>query len=167
MSKQRYLNPLFLRFRICDPDRVLNKLRPLAYRLFTRTSLALLIGLIVFALFILLPRLTELRYELASSDIFSAANLMLLFLFYPALKLIHELAHGLAVKRFGGEVHELGVALMVFLPIPYVDASAASVLPDKWNRMLISAAGILSNWQLQHWQRSCGASPAVRFTTQR
>ena len=142
-TKQRYLNPLFLRFTLFDPDRLLNTLQPLARCLFSRTALVMWMGLIVLALFLLLPHWVNLRYEIAGFDMFSAGNMLLFLTLYPALKLVHELAHGLAVKRFGGEVHELGIALMVFLPIPYVDASAASVLPDKWNRMLVSAAGIL------------------------
>ncbi|ASJ70628.1 M50 family metallopeptidase [Granulosicoccus antarcticus] len=142
-ARQRYLNPLFLKFTLFDPDRLLNLLQPLARCLFSRTALVIWVGLLVLSLFLLLPRWASLRYEVASFDMFSAGNLVLFLSLYPALKLVHELAHGLAIKRFGGEVHELGIALMVFLPLPYVDASAASVLPDKWHRMLISAAGIL------------------------
>jgi putative peptide zinc metalloprotease protein len=39
-------------------------------------------------------------------------------------------------------VHEVGVLLLVFVPIPYVDASAASAFPDKRRRMAVGAAGI-------------------------
>ena len=45
---------------------------------------------------------------------------------YPAVKLIHELAHALAVRRFGGAVTQVGVMFLVFVPMPYVDASQAN-----------------------------------------
>ena len=41
-------------------------------------------------------------------------------------ELLHELGHAYATRYWGGEVHEMGIMLLVFNPIPYVDASAAS-----------------------------------------
>ena len=49
----------------------------------------------------------------------------LLWLLFPVLKLLHEFGHAYAVKAFGGEVHEMGVMILVLTPVPYVDASAA------------------------------------------
>ncbi len=37
-----------------------------------------------------------------------------------------KLAHGLAVRRWGGDVRQAGVTLMLGLPVPWVDASAAT-----------------------------------------
>ena len=68
---------------------------------------------------------------------------LLLIAVYPLVKTLHEIGHGLAAKRAGAEVNEMGITLLVFLPVPYVDASAASALRDKSQRMLVSAAGIL------------------------
>ena len=62
---------------------------------------------------------------------------------YPVVKGLHELSHALAVRRWGGEVHEMGVMMLLFMPIPYVDASAASGFRDKRQRMLVGAAGLM------------------------
>ena len=62
---------------------------------------------------------------------------------YLVLKALHELGHGYAVKAFGGAVHELGVMFLVFAPMPYVDASAASEFRSKWRRALVGAAGMI------------------------
>jgi putative peptide zinc metalloprotease protein len=70
-------------------------------------------------------------------------NLLLLAVVYPAIKLLHELGHAFATKRWGGEVHELGIMLLVFMPVPYVDASGASAFRDKKRRMLVGAAGMM------------------------
>jgi len=68
---------------------------------------------------------------------------LLLVCLYPLVKGLHELGHGFAAKSGGAEVNEMGITLLVFLPVPYVDASAASVLESKYLRMLVGAAGIL------------------------
>jgi putative peptide zinc metalloprotease protein len=70
-------------------------------------------------------------------------NLLLMWLVYPVIKTIHELGHGFAVKRWGGEVHELGIMLLVLMPVPYVDASAASSFRSKYKRMVVGGAGII------------------------
>src|SRR4029077_19686187 len=69
-------------------------------------------------------------------------NLLLLWFVYPIVKAIHELGHAYATKIFGGEVHEVGVMFLVFVPVPYVDASAASNFPNKRERMVVGAIGI-------------------------
>lgn len=37
----------------------------------------------------------------------------------------------------------MGIMLLVFSPLPYVDASAASAFPSKWHRMVVGAAGMM------------------------
>src|SRR5689334_14374254 len=69
--------------------------------------------------------------------------LMLMWLCYPIIKALHELGHGMAVKAWGGEVHEAGVSLLLLVPAPFVDASAASAFPEKYRRVVVGAAGIL------------------------
>lgn len=140
---QRYVNPLYMRFALLDPDGLLNRLQPLARFIFSRFSLIGWIALIATALFVLIPRWPTLQHELASFELISPAHAVMFFLVYPLLKLVHEMGHGLALKRYGGEVHEMGIAMMVLLPIPYVDASSAAVLADKRQRMLVGAAGII------------------------
>jgi putative peptide zinc metalloprotease protein len=70
-------------------------------------------------------------------------NVGLLLLAYPLVKLVHELGHAYAIKHGGGELHEMGVMMLVFMPVPYVDASAAAAFPNKWARAGVGAAGII------------------------
>ena len=84
--------------------------------------------------------------ELASSDlagVLEPHNLLLLALAYPVVKTAHELGHGLAAKAWGGAVHELGLMFLVFVPVPYVDASSTSSFRSKYRRMVVGAAGIM------------------------
>jgi putative peptide zinc metalloprotease protein len=71
------------------------------------------------------------------------SNIVLMLLIYPVLKGLHELGHGWAAKRWGGEVHEIGVMLLVLFPVPYVDASDAAGPASKWQRAVVGAAGMM------------------------
>ncbi|MGQ7846588.1 biotin/lipoyl-binding protein [Granulosicoccus sp. 3-233] len=141
--QQRYLNPLYLRFALHDPDQWLTTLTPLAKRLFSRTAGLLWLMLMAVACISAFSQGVRLWDALTDATLLSARTTLLFVLVYPPLKFLHELAHALAVKRAGGEVHETGMALMILLPLPYVDASASALFPDKQDRMLVSAAGIL------------------------
>ncbi|MFC1542031.1 efflux RND transporter periplasmic adaptor subunit, partial [Candidatus Latescibacterota bacterium] len=74
--------------------------------------------------------------------VFSLENLLLIGLIYPFVKVIHEFGHAYTVKRWGGEVHEMGVMFLVFVPIPYLDASSASAFREKYKRVVVGAAGL-------------------------
>lgn len=74
----------------------------------------------------------------------AAHGYILIPLTYLAMKTVHELAHRLAVKRWGGEVHEMGIVFLLLMPIPYVDASSAWAFANKYQRILVGAADILA-----------------------
>jgi putative peptide zinc metalloprotease protein len=47
------------------------------------------------------------------------------------------------VKTRGGEVHEMGVMILVLTPVPYVDASSAWAFRSKWQRIGVGGAGMM------------------------
>ena len=65
-----------------------------------------------------------------------------LVLIWVILKFVHELSHGLVCKRYGGEVREFGVNLVLLMPMPYVDVSSAWRFPSKWMRIHVALAGM-------------------------
>lgn len=142
VRKERWQNPLFLRFSLHDPDAWLTQLKPLTQILFSRNTLILWLMLVGAGLIAILINSASIAYSLASSGFPSPQMALLLILVYPPLKLLHELGHALAIKRCGGEVHDMGIVFMVLVPLPYVDASACVAFPDKRDRMLVAAAGI-------------------------
>lgn len=77
-----------------------------------------------------------------SDRVLAVENLLSLYLIFPITKALHELGHATATKAGGGEVHDMGVVLLVLLPVPYVEASAASVFKSKYQRALVGAAGV-------------------------
>ncbi|MFK7795778.1 MAG: hypothetical protein AB8B89_10560 [Gammaproteobacteria bacterium] len=141
-SKGRYWNPLFLRFAIFDPDKLAQTLLPWFRWVFNRMALIAWITLLIISGIIAAYSWGDISQKL-NLNIVSPNNLLVLWFVFPIMKLIHELAHAIAVKRWGGEVHECGISLLVLMPIPYVDASHSASFNCKYRRMAVAAAGII------------------------
>ena len=73
---------------------------------------------------------------------FEAKNWIYLGVTLAVTKVIHEFGHGLTCKHFGGECHEMGVMLLVLTPCLYCNVSDSWMLPNKWHRAWIGAAGM-------------------------
>jgi putative peptide zinc metalloprotease protein len=139
--RQRLWTPLAIRIPLFDPDSFLERTAFLVRPLFGR--LGALIWLSVVAAGLVLAGLNwSALSENVIDRVLAPQNLLLLWFVYPIVKAIHELGHAYATKIYGGEVHEVGVMFLVFVPVPYVDASAASSFPDKRQRMVVGAIGI-------------------------
>jgi putative peptide zinc metalloprotease protein len=136
------INPLAFRIPLWDPDAILGDQATLA-RLLGRAPvrLALWVLLAVGALLLLTQAGALAAY--AEAHLASTRVLLAMWLAYPVMKALHELAHACMVKAHGGEVHEVGVSLLLLTPVPYVDASASVVFPSKGARVGVAAAGIV------------------------
>ncbi len=136
------VNPLALRLPLVDPDAFLTATMPVVRPLFSRIS-ALVITVVVGCAI----ALAAVHWSELSANVFDRVlvweSLALLIVTYPFVKILHELGHAYAVKCWGGEVHELGLMFLVFLPVPYVDASSSAAFQEKWRRALVGAAGII------------------------
>lgn len=135
-------NPLAMRFPLWDPDRFLERSLPWVRPLVGWFGLALWALLVLPALVLAGQHWNELTANL-SDRVLSAQNLLLLWLTFPLVKLLHELGHAFATKVGGAQVHEIGIMLLVFAPVPYVDSSGASGFRSKWGRAGVGAAGML------------------------
>lgn len=138
---QNIRNPLALRFSLFDPERLLTRFQWISRLLFSpigAVAWAIVVGSGIVLAGLHWPELTE----NLTDRVLSTSNLFFLWLTFPLLKVFHEFGHAFAIKRFGGEVHEMGLMLLVFTPIPYVDASSASAFRNKWERILVGGAGI-------------------------
>ena len=136
-------NPLALRIPLFDPDRVLDRMAGLARWMFSWPGLVAWLAVVGVAALLALAHAGDLAAAVGAKTL-SASEILLFWALFPVIKALHELAHGLAVKAWGGEVHEVGINLLVFMPVPYVDASAAWAFRDKRRRALVGAAGIMA-----------------------
>ncbi|MFS0757542.1 biotin/lipoyl-binding protein [Noviherbaspirillum sp. 1P10PC] len=143
-TRQRWLalNPLSVRVRLFDPSRLLDRCAPFLPRLFSRAAFAAWLGLVLVTL-LALPRYWPELQAFAHSHADTPRYLIISCLVYPLIKALHEAGHALAVRRWGGEVHHVGFTAFLFMPVPYVDASAASGFPRRAQRALVSAIGIM------------------------
>jgi putative peptide zinc metalloprotease protein len=140
--KNSLKNPLSITIPLWDPDSFLTRTAKLVRPLFNWGGLAAWFTLIGAAALMAALYAGPLTRNM-DDRVLSADNLLLMALIYPVVKLIHELGHAYAVKVFGGEVHRLGVMFIAFYPVPYVDASASAVLPSKYQRAMVGAAGMM------------------------
>jgi putative peptide zinc metalloprotease protein len=139
-------NLLFARIPLWDPDRFLERWVPVAGLMFTWPAFVLWCVLMFLTFNSLTGRWSDLFDQ--SNGVISPANLPLLYICFAIIKFIHEMGHGFSCKKFGltdhsgGEVHVLGIMLLVLVPVPYVDASSSWALRSKWKRALVGAAGM-------------------------
>jgi putative peptide zinc metalloprotease protein len=145
----RMMNMLFPRIPMWDPDRFLKLWMPLCRLLFSKFGAVVWLLVVGFAVSIVAPHWNDPGHSLRAAAQHSIdvrnnpVNLILLYGTFVLIKLIHELGHAFACRRFGGECHELGVMFLVFIPTPYVDASTAWAFSNKWQRIFVGAAGMI------------------------
>jgi putative peptide zinc metalloprotease protein len=139
--RRRLWTPLALRFPLWDPDRFLDRTAPFVQPLFGWVGALLWLAVVGAGFVLMASHWTDLT-ENVMDRVLAPQNLLLLWLVYPLVKALHELGHAYATKRWGGEVHEIGIMLLVLVPVPYVDATSAWGFRDKGKRMAVGAAGI-------------------------
>lgn len=134
-------NPLAIRFRGLNPRRFLDRIEPWCGWLLSPLAIAL--GLAFVALTALLAGLRLDAARLPSlSSFLTFENAFVLWLCIAAAKVVHELSHALACRRAGRDCHELGVMLLCFAPCLYCNVSDTWLVPNKWARAGVAAAGI-------------------------
>lgn len=145
--KQSWLNPLNVRLPLLHPDRWFERHAGLARALISTPVLLLWLALVLPAAALAWQHWGVLTDNL-SDRVLASSNVVVLWFTYPLVKAVHEWAHGITVKAFGGSVREIGLMFMVFTPVPYVDATSSYRFPSKWARALVAAAGIMAELAL-------------------
>jgi putative peptide zinc metalloprotease protein len=144
-KQQRWLrllmNPLTWNIPLGNPDRLLDKLMPVARLLASRPMGIVWLLVVGYALLQVGVHWTQLTQG-HLDRVLSPSNLFLLWLTYPCFKVLHELGHGLFTKVWGGQVNDCGLVFVVGTPLPYVDASAATGFQSKRQRLMVGAAGM-------------------------
>ncbi|MEX0957996.1 MAG: PqqD family peptide modification chaperone [Burkholderiales bacterium] len=138
----KFLSPLAIKFPLLDPDRLLERWLPLYRPFFGTIGFLVWLGVLGTALFLMVQNWSALTEDI-TDRVLAPENLVVMLLVFPVLKAFHEFGHACAVKAWGGEVHEMGIMLLVLMPIPYVDASSANAFPEKSRRLLVGAAGMV------------------------
>ena len=130
-------------FPLLDPEGWLQRFLPIVRPAFTVGGFVVWLAIVGLAAVLAGAHWDELATNVLDRVVMPG-NLFALWLLFPVIKAIHEFGHAFAVKRFGGEVHEMGIMLLVFTPVPYVDASGSWAFASKWQRFIVGSAGMMA-----------------------
>ena len=132
-----------VRFPGWDPELFLSWLAPRCRFLFSGWFTAVVVSSWIAALCLIATNLEHFRAKLPEfQQFFAFDNLLFMSALLIFTKSIHELGHGLMCKHFGGECHQIGFMMLVMSPAMYCDTSDSWILPNRWHRMAIGAAGM-------------------------
>lgn len=135
------LNLMFFRVPLFDPEKLLRRLSPLIRWVTGPTAVVLWLALALVAGITVIEEAETLAVE--TRNLLAFDNLVLLYGGMILVKFWHECGHAMVCHRFGGEVHTLGIMLMVFTPLPYMDATSSWSFRKRRERILVGAAGML------------------------
>jgi putative peptide zinc metalloprotease protein len=133
---------LAIKVPLIDPDRMLQAAMPLIRLIFGPVGAVFYLALLVIAGKALIESADRLFSQ--SAGLLAPGNLPLLYVGFIIAKVVHEFGHAAVCKRYGGEVHKMGVMLLIFAPMPYVDATASWGFRSRAERMLTGAAGVIA-----------------------
>jgi putative peptide zinc metalloprotease protein len=160
------VNPISCKLRIFNPNRVLTLIQPYTQWAFSGWVLVIWLLTGCYALATLFSNWDKLGS--ASAGIFSGSSWIWLLLIWIGLKVVHEAAHGIACRRFGGEVPEAGVLLLLFTPMAYVNVTSMWRFANRWHRIVVASAGMyvelfISFVSIIIWQRFPGVVGDIAF----
>lgn len=135
---------LAIKIPLLDPDRGLDWALPFIRWLFGPVGWLLYCVLLFLGLKALVDESSRLFDQ--SAGLLAPANLGLLYIGLVLAKLVHEFGHAAACKHYGGEVHKMGVMLLLFAPLPYMDATASWGFRGRFHRLLVGASGVLAEF---------------------
>jgi putative peptide zinc metalloprotease protein len=139
----RVANIFALRFRGIDPKRLFDVIYPLTAWFFRPAAMIMVLLFGLTALMLVAAEFDVFQARLPTfHEFFGPANWIYLGITMAIVKVLHEFGHGLSCRHYGGECHEIGVMLLVFTPCLYCNVSDSWMLPNKWQRAFIGAAGM-------------------------
>jgi putative peptide zinc metalloprotease protein len=139
--RTRWLSLLFIKIPLVNPDAFLVRTLPLVRWLFSWVGLGLWLAVVGWGLKTGVENWGALWGQ--GQSVLAPGNLAWLYAAMIGLKLLHEMGHAFACRHFGGPVPTLGVMLLVFSPLPFVDATAAWSFRRRWQRVVVGAAGMI------------------------
>ena len=140
---------LFFRVPLLRPDAWLGRWQPVAELFYTRTFLWLTLG----ALLLGLTQVVR-RWDVFAASLVDTFNWEGLAAYGVALffvKLLHELGHAFTAKRLGCRVPTMGVAFLVMWPVAYTDTNETWRLTNRYQRLQVASAGILTELSVAAW----------------
>ncbi len=138
-------NPLvalfFWKIPLVDPDRCLMALNQSCGWMFCPR--ALLVAPLGLLLGVLATGGQWSQFFASCEKLFSSWRWIWIAIAWTGLKIIHETAHGVTCRRYGGEVKEAGLAMILLMPIAYVNVTSSWRFASRWQRLHVTIAGVM------------------------
>lgn len=129
----------FFKLPLANPESLLDRLYAAIPWMFRPAAVVIMIATILLGLALAVVHWQSLSFGL--STIASLEGLLLIYLTVTAVTLLHELAHGLTCRHFGGRVQDMGFLLMYFVPCFYCNVSDTYLFKEKRQRLWVVFSG--------------------------
>ncbi len=144
--EQLFHNYLFFRIPLVRPDKFLERTLPFAEIFFTRSFLTIVLAVFFVDLYLIQREWDELRRTFAY--FFNLQGGLYFAIAATFSKVLHELGHAYAAKRYGTRVPAMGVAFLVMWPFLYTDTGETWKLADRKKQIVIASAGMATELAL-------------------
>ncbi len=145
-ARKSKINLAHIAFSGWDPDRYLTWLDGVAGKyIYSPWCVLAMVLLFAFETTVFITKWNIMGPDMALYYNFTRKTLLDVLQFYAlflALGFIHESAHGLTCKHFGGQVHSMGLLFLYLMPAFYVDVSEVWVSATMVQRLATIIAGI-------------------------
>lgn len=131
---------LFIKLKAFNPDKLLDRLLPKTKWLFSAPAIFMQVILIMVGGVVFFANIEKFPFSLAA--ILRATDIITIIVTFFLMITVHEFAHALACKRYGGSVREMGFLLLYFQPCFYCNLSDAYLFPEKRQRIIVTLAGV-------------------------
>ena len=133
-------NYLFMRIPLVRPDRFLTATLPYVTWFYTRQFALTIIAIGLVGVYLIARQWDVFVHTFV--DLFTVAGAVSFGITLMCLKVVHELGHAYTAKRFGCRVPNMGVAILVLVPVLYTDVNEAWKLTSRRQRLAIGVAGV-------------------------
>ncbi|WP_417746575.1 biotin/lipoyl-binding protein [Rosistilla oblonga] len=130
----------FWKASLLDPDRILTAWVPRCRWLFSWQTQLCGLAVLVFGLLLMTGQWSD--FFASYENLLTPWRGLWLAVAWVGLKIVHESAHAGTCKSYGGTVRDAGLAIILLMPIAYVDVSSAWRFRSRWQRLHVTLAGV-------------------------
>jgi putative peptide zinc metalloprotease protein len=148
-------NYLFIRIPLVKPDAFLERLLPYVAFLGSALFLKITLAVLLFGLWQMFRQSDLLAASFV--DMLNPAGFASYMVAIVGVKILHELGHGFVSRHYNCRVPTMGVALLVLWPVAYTDTTETWKLDDKYKRLRVACAGVITELTIAAWASAAWA----------
>lgn len=142
-------NMMALRLALWDPNRFFDKVVPHIHWLWSAPAvwtMLVTMGVAVVLIALNMSQVVDGMKTVWALDGAHVTKWIATYITVVVCIALHEMGHGMTCKRFGGEVHEIGVLFMLGQPCLYANVDDAWLFPERKHRLYVTMAGIFTEF---------------------